>query len=325
MYDLLMSSDMMVHDPDSLAETLISKLGIYGHPRWRQAFPNHTYIAHFLRAHKWRAIAPTLIEPQGHLDKPNVGDPFFPEFLKSLEDFQGRHRPMKTHATVLIMENIGELVERLERRKVPFRIAASTPEMTWERLWIGATPENAKYNPSYDGGLCIEVTPTWPLQLPPETFHVPPPELEDPKPGEMIRVVARGFLVRDIDDVARQLAQNLALEPTGQVVDVPGEGYKRLRYGFKLTQSATLDLIQATRWNSESGTYLHSWGPGPYYTRIAVHDLAAKAEDLRERGTKFTLHPECDAVGGRALLRVDMDELQGHLFEFVEYEGPSAG
>lgn len=55
MFELLMSADMMVPDPDGMTEKLVDKLGVYKHERWRQAFDNHPYIAHFLRVHKsWR-------------------------------------------------------------------------------------------------------------------------------------------------------------------------------------------------------------------------------------------------------------------------------
>src|SRR5258708_11528332 len=98
MFELLLSADMMVSDHDAMAELLVSRLGIYKHPRWRQAFDNHPYIAHFLRVHKSLALAPTRVEPQGHLDLPNPGDPLFHDFLESLRAFQGAHRPILTHS-----------------------------------------------------------------------------------------------------------------------------------------------------------------------------------------------------------------------------------
>jgi hypothetical protein len=88
MFELLLSADMMVSDPDAMAELLVSRLGIYKHPRWRQAFDNHPYVAHFLRVHKSLALAPTRVEPQGHLDRPNPGDPLFHDFLESLRAYQ---------------------------------------------------------------------------------------------------------------------------------------------------------------------------------------------------------------------------------------------
>ncbi len=121
MYDLLLSADMMVPDPDGMADLLTEKLGIHQHPNWRQAFDNHPYIAHFLRVHKSLALAPTRVEPQWHLDKPNPGDPLFHDFLESLLDFQGRHRPMVTHSVVLTMKTaeLDKLIERLMSRRVP--------------------------------------------------------------------------------------------------------------------------------------------------------------------------------------------------------------
>jgi hypothetical protein len=88
---------------------------------------------------------------------------------------------------------------------------------------------------------------------------------------------------------------------------------------FTLANSATLDVIEATRWNSEAGAYVNTWGPGPYYIRIAVNGLAAKAEDLRARGTEFTWIEDSEAVGGKPLIRVNPAQLRGQLFEFEEY------
>src|SRR5690606_15705914 len=124
MFDLLMSADMMVPDPDGMTELLVSKLGIHKHEKWRQAFDNHPYIAHFLRVHKSLAVAPTRIEPQWHLDAPNPGDPMFHDFLESLRDYQGRHRPMITHAVVITLPTakFGAFIDKLMRRGLPFRM-----------------------------------------------------------------------------------------------------------------------------------------------------------------------------------------------------------
>ena len=83
--------------------------------------------------------------------------------------------------------------------------------------------------------------------------------------------------------------------------------------------SASLDVVEPTRWDSETGLYLHNWGPGPHFTRIAVIGLAAKAEALKAKGVRFTWVDESDAVGGRALIKVDPAELEGQVFEFEEY------
>lgn len=320
MFELLMSADMMVADPDGMTELLVAKLGIHKHERWRQAFADHPYIAHFLRVHKSLAVAPTRVEPQVHLDKPNPGDPMFHDFLESLRDYQGRHRPMLTHSIVLatLGPKFDVLMEKLMRRRLRFRMAQRTPDMSFDRMWMGVTPENPRYEPSVDGGLCIEVMPIEPLQMPPEVFATPAPQARNPAPGEMIRVSARGFLVRDLDETLRRCSSNLDWEPAGAVESLGRDGYRRATMRFTLPNSASLDVIEATRWNSEAGVYVNTWGPGPYYIRIAVNGLAAKAEDLRSRGTLFDWIEDSEAAGGKPLIRVDPAQLNGQLFEFEE-------
>lgn len=319
MYDLLLTADLMVDDPDGMAKRLHTALGVHMHENWRQAFENHAYIAHFMRAHKSLAVSPTRIEPQGHLDQPNPGDPQFRAHLQSLAEFQGRHRPIMTHSTVLVSRDVGAVAERLSRRGLPFRVAPRTPEMPWDRLWVGLTPERPTYEPSVDGGLCIEVIPMEPLQLPEETFQDPPPLPRGLEEGDMVRVSARGFLVRDLEETLRRLSTNLDLEPHGPVQSFVEEGYRRARIGFSIPHSATLDLIEPTRWNSDLGLYLNNWGPGPDYMRISVNGLEAKAADLEARGTPFDWLPESEATDGRAI-RVDDAALEGAKVEFVEWD-----
>lgn len=319
MFDLLMSADMMMEDPDGMAELLHQKLGIHKHEKWRQAFDNHPYIAHFLRVHKSLAVSPTRIEPQWHLDAPNPGDPMFHDFLESLKDYQGHHRPMVTHAVVITLpqEKFSAFIDKLMRRKLPFRMAQRTPEMPFDRLWLGTLPEDPSYTPEVDGGLCIEVMGTEPLQMPPEVFASEPTLPRDPQPEDMVRVTARGFLVRDLDDVLWRLSTNLDWEPES-VEQLNGEGYRRARMPFRAVASANLDLIQPTRWDSDAGLYLNNWGPGLYYIRISVNNLKAKAADLEARGVKYTWIDSSEAVDGRALIRVDPAELRGQMFEFEE-------
>ncbi len=320
MFDLLLSADMMLPDPDGMAELLVGKLGVHGHPNWRQAFDDHPYIAHFLRVHKSLAVSPTRLEPQWHLDLENPGDPMFHEFLESLKDYQGRHRPMITHSVVLALHGhkFDTFVDKLMRRGLPFRMAQRTPDMPFDRLWLGATPESPRYTPVVDGGLCIEVMPMEPLQMPADTFATLPAQPRDPKPGDLVRVSARGFLVRDLDETLRRCSANLDWEPNGEVEYLDREGYRRARMPFTVANSASLDVIQPGRWNSELGHYLNNWGPGLHYIRIAVNGLAAKAEDLRARGTRFEWIEESEAVGGGSLIKLDPAELRGQVIEFEE-------
>ncbi|WP_109526640.1 MULTISPECIES: VOC family protein [Nocardia] len=317
-FTMLLSGDLMVKDADRMAELLTAKVGVYGHPNWRQAFPGHPYVAHFLRTHKSLAVAPTRIEPQGHLDAPNQGDPMFPIYLHSLEEFQGPTRPIKTHATVLITDDLEGMVQRLHERKVPFRVARLTPEMPFDRIWLGCRPEDPRYRPEIDGGLCVEIMAAGPLQLPDAAYDVPPPEPRHPRPTDLVRVVARGFLVRDLHDVLSRLRANLDWEPV-TIEEFPDEGLRRARMGFALGHSGTLDLIEPTKWATDEGRYLYNWGPGPYYIRLSAIDLDAKEKDLAERGTRFS-RITLGSAGGE-LLRIDPDELDGALIEIVAHQG----
>ncbi len=320
MYMYLMTADMMVPDPDGMTEKLHSKLGIHKHKNWRQAFEEHAYIAHFLRVSKAWAVAPTRVEPQVHLDKHNPGDPMFREHLHSLAQYQGEHRPIQTHSIVLAMktENLERLIEKLHRRRLPFRLARRTPDMDWDRLWVGLTPENPRYEPSVDGGLCLEMIGAEPLQLPPEMHANPPPQPKDPKPGDNIRVTARGFIVRNLDDTLRRCSANLDWEPNGPVRELTQAGYRRAQMSFDMPHSASFDIVEPTRWNSDIGYYLHNWGPGPHYIRLSTYGLEAKAADLTERGVKFSWVRDCESVGGD-LIRIDPEELDGQIFEFEEH------
>ncbi len=320
MYLYLMTADMMVPDPDGMTDKLHDKLGIHKHKNWRQAFEEHSYIAHFLRVSKQWAIAPTRVEPQVHLDKPNPGDPLFREHLHSLEKFQGEHRPIQTHSIVLAMKtpNLERLIEKLHRRRLPFRLARRTPDMDWDRLWVGMTPENPNYEPSVDGGLCLEMIGSEPLQLPPEMLQETPPVPTDHAEGQNVRVTSRGFIVRDLDDTLRRCSANLDWEPAGPVREFATDGYRRAQMAFDMPHSSSFDVIEPTRWNSESGYYLHNWGPGPHYIRISVNGLEAKAEELKSRGVKFEWVRDCEAVNGD-LIRVDPEELDGQLFEFEDH------
>lgn len=318
MYDLLLSADLMVADPDAAAELLVRRLGILSHANWRQAFPTHAYVAHFLRVHKSLAVAPTRIEIQGHVEiSVAPADPFFPAYLSGLIAHQGPHRPIKTHATVLTTSNVDATLSLLQRRRVPFRIAPRDQAMPFDRIWVGVTPEDPQYRPDFDGGLCIEIIGTSPLQMPPETFGDIVPEPHGLAPGGMVRVTARGYLVRDLDATLCALSANLGWEPLGPVESLPEEGYRLARMGFVVRHSATVDLIEPQRWNSDAGYYLNTWGPGPYYMRIAVVGLDAKAQDLTERGTRYHDLPATADLPRR--LQVLPEDIDGALIEFVEH------
>jgi hypothetical protein len=310
-FRLLVSADCVVPDADALAARLVAKVGVFGHPKWRHADTDSGYVAHFLRVNRNRALAPTVIEPQSHGDRPMPGDPLFTDYMASLLAYLGPRRPMLTHSNVHAVDDIEGLANRLQQRGLPFRFGPISPEHPFDRLWVGCTPEDPRYRPDVDGGLCLEFIPYAALAMP----AAPPPEPADLSPGEMIRIVARGWLVRDLDDVLRRLSGNLGLAPAGPVEQ--RAGHRRARITYEDPASATLDLIAPTDAGSPAGRDLHTLGPGPYYIRIAVKDLAAKAEDLRARGTRFQVVKGWGDAGDD-LLRIEPSELGGLVVEMVE-------
>jgi hypothetical protein len=314
LFDLLMSADMKVADPDVMTTALTDRLGVLQHPKWRMAIPTSSYVAWFLRTQQSLAVAPTRLEPQGHVDRPNLGDPAFNEYLDSVVAFQGRHRPVKTHSTIVTTSDFDGLIERLLRRRVPFRIAPTSPELPMPRLWLGSTPEHPAYRPDADGGICLEVLPTRSLQLPPGTEDAPEPD--DPSPADLVRVVARSFIVRDLADILARLSRNLGWEPHA-VEELRDARCRRARFTFGLRHSATFDLLEPLDAGSEAGRYLATWGPGPYTVRLSTVDLDAKAADLEARGTRYRRVPPGDDLG--PALRVHPADLLGLEVEILQH------
>src|SRR5271155_3641518 len=110
MFEFLLSADMKVDDPDKMARSLVDRLGVLEHPRWRMANPGSNYIAWFLRVHPSLAVAPTRLEPQGHFPGENLGDPAFTDYLDSVVEYQGFCRPMKTHSTIVVTRDLGGVI-----------------------------------------------------------------------------------------------------------------------------------------------------------------------------------------------------------------------
>jgi hypothetical protein len=170
----------------------------------------------------------------------------------------------------------------------------------------------------------MEVIDTQALLLPEETFAGDPGAPDDLDPGAFVRIVARGFLVDDLDDALRTLQASLGWEPAAPVATVAGEGCRMARMSFALAQSAALELIEPIA-DGDVARFAEQWGPGPYHVRISVNDLEAKADDLRRRGTAFTEVREVEGLPGR---RLRLDPLPGLAtrFELVAHRDvPSAG
>jgi hypothetical protein len=119
-------------------------------------------------------------------------------------------------------------------------------------------------------------------------------------------------LVQDIEASLAGMRRCLGWPDTDRVVrDTPDARYARLQP--RLDTSAVLELVEAKNWTSRHGEYFGKWGPGPHAIRLEVRDLAAKAEDLRARGTPFY---STRSLEGREILAVDPGHLEGIVVEF---------
>jgi len=121
--------------------------------------------------------------------------------------------------------------------------------------------------------------------------------------------------VEDLGFSLAALDRNLGFQPrVGPEIDA-ASGCRRAIFGFAHPRSAELELVEPIA-AGEAKDSLDTWGPGSWTIRIGVNDVAAKAADLRRRGTEFETR-SLDA--GRPVLRVDTGPLDvPGLFEFAE-------
>lgn len=314
-YDMLHSPDFVVPDVRSTVRSLVDKVGLaQPRPGWYQCFPGHAYEAVFARVGPSRVSAPSRLEIISPYPLPSPVDPSVPRsYVEEIAALQGS-RPVKTHATVVTTSDLPGLLDLVRSRGIRHRVDAPSPDLPHDRLWIGVSPDApADYSPDDDAGLMLEFIPTQCLQLDPAVFDRPPPASAVAE-GEMVRMVARCFLVDDLDRTLRMLAERMDW-PVASITTEPATGTRRARMAAGIGGGATLELIQPVGQSAEVD-FLKRWGPGPYAARISVAGLPAKADDLRRRGTRFV---EVPGEGDRPdLLRVDTTEVPGVLLEFVD-------
>jgi hypothetical protein len=305
-YDLMTTVSVLVDDVDPAVETLCRALGV-PQPRPQSFREGPGIRAMFCRVHPKYAVAPTFLEvvAAGPIGDLPPGAAVFPVSVTAAH--QGS-RPVKVHATEISMsdETMQDLSRHLDRLGVPHGFIPSDAR---DRFFLGGDP-NVSYDPTADAGLIIEATKSTHLGLADDGFHAPADIPPDAAPETMVRIVAREYLVDDLDETLRIMERNLRWTPAS-VVDE--RGVRRAVMPFRAPRSAFLELVEATGPGRVADAY-EQVGAGAWTIRISVVDVDAKAADLTARGTPFTIE---DAV-----LRPDPAHTVQVPFEFVAAPRP---
>ncbi len=306
MYQLMVTVSVIVEDIPSSVALLCRTIGI-PEPR-----PQHYrgggqgISAVFCRVHPKYAVAPTFLElvTVAPVDDLSPEAAVFP--VQETVDRQGA-RPVKVHATEIGMskETMLDLSAHLTTIGVPHRFV---PPGERQRFFLGGDPATA-YDWSADAGLFIETIQTSNLGLADEAFSAPADIPDDARPESMVRILARDYLVEDLNESLRMLDRNLRWAPAAVIEE---DGCRRAILPFSTPRSARLELVEPKDSGREADA-LKQLGPGAWTIRVQVADVGAKADDLTARGTPFTLEDGVLRSSPEATLSVP--------FEFVE--GPA--
>jgi hypothetical protein len=297
-YQLMTTVSILLDDIATGVEQLGRALGVPA-PRPQSYRGGGSVDAVFLRVHVKYAVAPTFLEliAPGPADTPG-GIP-----IAAITARQGA-RAVKWHATELAMPEpqLQDLADHLAGLGVP---VAFFPPDRRDRFFLGGDPASAGYDAGAGGGLLIEAGRSGHLGLPDEAFTAPADIPADAAPETMVRIVAREYLVTDLDATLDVFERNLRWSPASVTDD---GGCRRAVLPFSTPRSARLELLQPTGPGPVATAY-EQLGPGAWTVRVSVVDLDAKAGDLDRRGTPYTRR------GGA--LRPDPAATLGVPFEFV--------
>jgi hypothetical protein len=301
----MFSVDLMVDNPVKTADLLVHRLGLPAlRPTWTDSSIEH--LAYLRAYHPFSHAAPTLIE----IIQPSPALP--------ASRGQADGRPVRTHATVFVTRTFPDVIANLDAKGLRY-FNMPDPGDGLARCFTGVkslelgTPAN-EYDPATDGHLFMEVI-SWEGTTLAKRGSLAQ-ELPD---GTITRVVARSYLVRDIDQTLHQLYEVLQWEEAAQQPSAGASG----RYASLqplMSTSAALELIQPEGTGTRHGEFFARWGVGPHAIRFGVRGLDAKASDLRARHTGYT---RAETPAGEPVLLVDESDLDGTVVEFIE--DPLAG
>ena len=257
----------------------------------------------FCRVHPKYAVAPMFLElvAAGPIEDTTPGSMVFP--VADIAARQGS-RVVKWHATEISMqdETLLDLSRHLNRLGVPHGFI---PSDSRDRFFLGGDP-NVSYDSNADAGLIVEAIRSTHLGLAEDGFTAPADIPPDAEPETMVRIVAREYLVDDLDETLRILERNLRWTPAS--VQHEHDGARRAVMPFLAPRSARLELVEPTGPGRVADAY-EQVGAGAWTIRISAVDVDAKAEDLAARGTPYTIE--------KGVLRPDRKCTLQVPFEFV--------
>ena len=208
--DCMFSVDLMVDDTVKTAELLAQRLGLPAlRPTWTDSSVEH--LAYLRAYHPFSHAAPTLIE----IIQPSPGLP------ASKGQVEGR--PVKTHATVFVTKTFPEVIANLDAKGLRY-FKMPDPGDGLARCFTGIEGFQAgtlanEYDPDVDGHLFMEI-----ISWEGTTLAKRDTLVQELPGGAITRVVARSYLVRDIDQTLHQLHQALQWEEAAKQPSRSGSG-----------------------------------------------------------------------------------------------------
>ncbi|MCU1458905.1 MAG: hypothetical protein JWL73_2997 [Actinomycetia bacterium] len=318
MLDFLVSADLLIDDFTAVVERAQTRLG-FGAPRdnWFGGAEGRGFEVVFLRAQPSLKAAPTRLEIMASRSI----DPSIPMAM-TLPHMPGlrRHQeafPVRTHGTVFATSEMQTAIDRVRELGIRHWLDAKNELAPHDRLWIGVSEDGKdEWIPGDDGGLLIELVESASIPGVVESAELPDPtDLSTMEPGALVRIVARRWLVPDVDSSRDALQHTFGVEideaiPTGR----GGDG-RVLTIRPDHPRSAVVEMIQPST-GTEEAALVDRHGPLPWRIIVAVNGLDAKREDLERRGTPY--ENRADHVTGADSVAVDPTILSGVPMSFVD-------
>jgi hypothetical protein len=319
--ELLVSADLLVEDADSAVRAYVDRLG-FAEPEasWWSGGDGHGFRVVFLRAQRSVTAAPTrieIMEPRSlDLAVPAPATlPHMPELFGLQQDW-----PSRTHGTVFATATMDEHISAVQKLGTRHWLDAANDVYPHHRLWFGVTEEEkGHWIPGDDGGLLIELVEFGILG--PKvgaSLHEPDPTpWDDLAPEALVRVRARRWLVPDLGESRRRLAEHVGID-SSEPVEARGLTWSRI--SPRHPRSATVDLVEPAPGTADADL-VRKLGSVPDRIVIEVCNLDAKAEDLVRRGTPATR--TTDPLDGIPAIEVDRDSAGGTAVSFVQASRPA--